>query len=243
MTTMNGSQLQLLRDRLLNDQHDIERRLAENEHYGLASSLRDDTGELSPIDNHPGDTATELYEREKDIALLEQEDLQLSRIDAALEAMNNGTYGICKACGEAIPFERLEAVPDTLYCIEHSPRQQISRDRPAEESLLNPPFGRSSMDQQSSYNGFDGEDAWQIVEQWGNADSPALSENREVTDYNHMSIEYDENDGFVEPIESFVATDITGRHVSVIRNREYNRYMQSGEGDHGLEYEELYDNK
>ncbi|MBD2870108.1 TraR/DksA C4-type zinc finger protein [Paenibacillus arenilitoris] len=241
MTTLTDSQLAELRRRLLDEQDDINRRLSAGEHYGLASSLRDDTGELSPIDNHPGDVATEVYERGKDIALLEQEDLHLSRIDAALKAMDNGTYGNCKACGKPIPLERLEALPDTLYCVEHAPRQETSHVQPAEESLLNPPFGRSSMDQQSSYNGFDGEDAWQIVEQWGNADSPAFSENRDVTDYGHMGIENDENDGFVEPLESFVATDITGRRVSVIRNREYMHYMHNGEGDHGLEFEDPYD--
>ncbi|RCW46557.1 TraR/DksA C4-type zinc finger protein [Paenibacillus prosopidis] len=241
MLTLSNAQLSLLRSRLNDEQHEIEQRLESNEHYGLASSLRDDTGELSPIDNHPGDLATELYDREKDVALLEQEDLHLIRISAALEAMDNGTYGICKTCGEPIPFERLDAVPDTLFCIDHAPRQQLSHNRPVEELFLDPPFGRSSMDQQSSYNGFDGEDAWQIVEQWGNSDSPAYSENRDVSDYDHVGIEAYENDGFVESIESFLATDITGRHVSVIRNREYTDYMNNGEGDHGLESNEETD--
>lgn len=241
MSTLSSAQLSLLRSRLNDEQHEIEQRLESSEHYGLANSLRDDTGELSPIDNHPGDLATELYDREKDVALLEQEDLHLIRISAALEAMDNGTYGICKTCGEPIPFERLDAVPDTLFCIDHAPRQQLSHNRPVEELFLDPPFGRSSMDQQSSYNGFDGEDAWQIVEQWGNSDSPAYSENRDVSDYDHVGIEAYENDGFVESIESFLATDITGRHVSVIRNREYSDYMNNGEGDHGLENDEETD--
>lgn len=241
MSTPSNDQLTLLRSRLTDELHEIEQRLESNEHYGLASSLRDDTGELSPIDNHPGDLGTELYDREKDIALLEQEDLHLSRIKAALEAMDNGTYGICKTCNKPIPLERLDAVPDTLYCIEHAPRQQLSHRRPAEEAILAPAFGRTSLDEHSFHPGFDGEDAWQIVEQWGNADSPAYSENRDVADYDHVGIEAYENDGFVEPIESFLATDITGRHVSVIRNREYSNYMSSGEGDHGLENDDQTD--
>ncbi|MGO4374925.1 TraR/DksA C4-type zinc finger protein [Paenibacillus sp. 2TAB19] len=236
MSTLTSAQLALLRIRLEDERREIETRLSRNDHYGLGSSLRDDTGELSPIDNHPGDTATELYEREKDIALHEQEELHIERIDAALAAMENGTYGICKASGQPIPYERLEAAPDTLYSIEHAPRQQLSHTRPAEETLLNHPFGRTSMDEhEDGYNGFDGEDAWQIVEQWGNADSPAFSENRDVADYDHVGIEAEENDGYVESIESFLATDITGRHLSVVRNREYNRYLDTGEGDHGLE--------
>ncbi|MDQ0059423.1 TraR/DksA C4-type zinc finger protein [Paenibacillus harenae] len=236
MTTLTSAQLALLRMRLEDERREIENRLSRNDHYGLASSLRYGTGELTPIDNHPGDTATELYEREKDIALHEQEELHLERIDAALAAMDNGTYGICKASGQPIPFERLEAAPDTLYSIEYAPRQIVSDRRPAEEPFLYPPFGRTSMDDhEDGYNGFDGEDAWQIVEQYGNTDSPAMSENRDVTDYDHVGIEAEENDGYVESIESFLATDITGRHLSVVRNREYNRYMETGEGDHSLE--------
>lgn len=243
MTIPTNAHFNLLQSRLLDEKRDIENRLAENDHYGLSHSLRDDTGELTSIDNHPGDTATELYEREKDVALLEQEDLHLVRIDAALQAMANGTYGICAICAEPIPIERLDAVPDTLHCIEHAPRQHLSLRRPVEELVLDPPFGRTSMDEQDSYNGFDGEDAWQIVEQFGNADSPAMSENRDVADYDHVGIDAYENDGFVEPLESFLATDITGRHVSVIRNREYMHYMDTGEGDHGLETENPDENK
>ncbi|MNZ98756.1 RNA polymerase-binding transcription factor DksA [compost metagenome] len=178
-----------------------------------------------------------MYERGKDIALHEQEELQLNRIDAALAAMDDGSYGFCRTCNKPIPSERLEAVPDTLYCVEHAPRQDLTYNRPIEEEFLAPPFGRSSKDEDSSYNGFDGEDAWQIVEQWGNSNSPAMSENRNAADYEHIGIEAEENDGFVESIESFLATDITGRHVSVIRNEHYFDYIQSGEGDHELEYD------
>ncbi|NIK75848.1 YteA family regulatory protein [Paenibacillus castaneae] len=235
MTTPTNDQFKLLRSRLLDEKEEIEKRLFENDNFGLSHSLRDDTGELSAVDNHPGDTATELYEREKDIALLEQEELHLRRIDAALAAMKDGSYGICITCNEPIPLERLDAVPDCLYCIEHAPRQQVSLRRPAEEFVLYPPFGRTSMDEHDFFHGFDGEDAWQAVEQWGNSDSPAMSENRNVTDYAHVGIEADENDGYVEPIESFLATDITGRYVFLVRNHEYEQYMQSTEGDHNLE--------
>ncbi|OMF22758.1 molecular chaperone DnaK [Paenibacillus sp. FSL H8-0548] len=242
MTTLSQGQLQLLQSRLMNEQREIEHRLADDDHYGLAHSLRDNTGELSTNDNHPADTASELYERGKDIALIEQEELHLLRIEAALNAISSGSYGICEACHEPIPLDRLDAVPDTLYCIEHAPRQQLSTNRPVEELVLDPPFGRTSMDEHDSYNGFDGEDAWQIVEQFGNSDSPAMSENRDVADYDHIGIDAFENDGFVESIESFLATDITGRHVSVIRNREYEHYMESGEGDHVLESDEPNEN-
>lgn len=235
MTTPTNDHFKLLRSRLLDEQNEIQHRLADNDHYGLSQSLRDETGELSTNDNHPGDTATELYEREKDIALLEQEELHLARIEAALNAMENGTYGICATCSEPIPLERLDAVPDCLYCIEHAPRQHLSLRRPVEELVLDQPFGRTSRDEDDSFNGFDGEDAWQIVERWGTSNTPAMSENRDVTDYSLVGIESEEADGFVEPIESFLATDITGRHVYIVRNHAYEQYLENEEGDLSLE--------
>ncbi|MFC4103894.1 TraR/DksA C4-type zinc finger protein [Paenibacillus xanthanilyticus] len=234
MTDLTAVQLSELRARLETEKRRIEERLANNEHYGLAGSQRDESGELSTIDNHPADVATETFERAKDIALLEQEDLRLARITAALAAMDNGTYGVCLASGQPIPYERLQAIPETLYSVEHAPRQELSSNRPVEEEFLYPPFGRSSLDEHE-YNGFDGEDAWQIVESWGNSDSPAYSENRDVDSYDYVGIEAGEPDGYVEAIESFLATDITGSQVSVIRNREYYNYMENDEGDHGLE--------
>ncbi|WP_274651826.1 TraR/DksA C4-type zinc finger protein [Paenibacillus humicola] len=236
MSHLTSEQLNGLKARLEADKRQTEARLGDQEHYGLASSQRDDTGELSAIDNHPGDLATETYDREKDVALLEQEDLRLARIDAALEAMADGSYGICRVCGEPIPYERLAAVPDTVYCVEHSPRQDESYRRPVEEAFLQPPFGRSSLDEHE-YNGFDGEDAWQIVESWGNSNSPAMSENRNAEDYESVGIEAGEPDGYVEAIESFLATDISGNHVTVVRNKAYYEYMKHKEGDGGLEEE------
>ncbi|BBH21196.1 hypothetical protein Back11_25410 [Paenibacillus baekrokdamisoli] len=235
MTNLTAKQLRSLRSKLEAERTTTEQRLTNSEHYGLANSLKEETGELSLIDNHPGDVATEMYEREKDIALHEQEEFRLARIEDALTAMDNGVYGLCRTCGEPIPYQRLKALPDSVFCVEHAPRQEVSDRRPVEETFLAPPFGRSSLDEQEGYNGFDGEDAWQIVESWGNSDSPAMSENRQVESYEHIGIEADEADGYVEPLESFLATDITGKHVMVIRNREYYEYMDDQEGDHDLE--------
>lgn len=238
---MDQGRMERLKRRLLQEKSELEARVSENGHFGLASSYRESTGELSGIDNHPADAGTEMFERSKDIALLEKEALRLERVDAALARMDSGEYGRCVACGTFIPYERLDALPTAVYCIEHEPRQENVERRPAEELFLSPPFGRTSLDEKESQNGFDGEDAWQIVESWGSSNSPAMAEGRDIDDYESMAIEADENDGFVEPLESFLATDITGHHVSVVRNRAYRQYMASNEGDHLLEPDEYAD--
>jgi len=232
--------LRELRQRLLRDLHDLKKRIAGNDHYQLNESMRDSLDELSVNDNHPGDLGTEMFERGKDRTLLERDAFRLERIESALERMETGEYGRCKECGAFISPERLNAMPTAEYCVEHEPRQDVSDRRPVEERFLQPPFGRTSMDE-NDQTAFDGEDAWQIVSSWGNSNSPAMAEDRQVTDYDSVHIEADENEGFVEPIESFLATDITGRRVSVVRNREYRRYLSAGEGYALLEPEEYYD--
>ncbi len=235
MSHLTSEQLARLHQALLQQQEDIRHRLHNNEHYGLQESLRDNTGELSVIDNHPGDAATELYHRSMDISLVERDEHELEEIDDALTAMEEGSYGSCAVCGGDIPYERLSVVPSTRYCKEHNPRQFSPFTRPAEEEFLSPPFGRTSLDEREEQNGFDGEDAWQIVESWGSSNSPAMAEDNEIRSYNDMEIEADETEGFVEPWENFVATDIAGNHLTIIKGNSYRHYMDSEEGDYLLD--------
>lgn len=242
MSHLTKQQLRELNLQLLEEKLDLERQFDHTEHFGISLSMRDNTSEFSMYDNHPADTATELYEREKDIALNEHAEFHLIQVNEALSHIEQGDYGVCVFCHQPIPFERLQAIPTTLYCKEHVPDPHESEGRPIEEQFLAPPFGRTSLDELSEQNQFDGEDAWQIVESWGNSDSPAMSENRNVEDYNDVYIEADEHEGFVESYESFVATDLYGKQVTIVRNKAYQDYIHNGEGDPLLEPEHYYDN-
>ena len=74
--------------------------------------------ELSSFDQHPGDSATETFEMEKNVSLLEQVDDELQEIEAAAQRLERGTYGTCQACGRPIGDARLEAMPATRFCVE-----------------------------------------------------------------------------------------------------------------------------
>jgi RNA polymerase-binding protein DksA len=89
-------------------------------------SLLDETGELksSSADNHLADTASETYQREFDEGLEEDARRQLREIDAALRRLDEGTYGICEACGREIDPERLEAVPTATLCIDDKRKRE-----------------------------------------------------------------------------------------------------------------------
>lgn len=241
MTHLTEQQLRELNLQLLEEKLDLERHFDSNDNFGLSRSFIDSTGELSMYDNHPGDIASEIYEREKDISLNEHAEFHLRQVNEALAHMDRGDYGVCVFCKSPIPFERLQAIPTTLYCLEHVPDPEESERRPVEERVLYPPFGRTSFDERNDETEFDGEDAWQIVESWGTSNSPAFAEDPNVGDYNEMYIEADEHEGFVESFESFVATDMYGDHVTIVRSKAYRDYLHNGEGDPLLEPEDSYD--
>ncbi|MGH9040919.1 MAG: TraR/DksA C4-type zinc finger protein [Acidimicrobiia bacterium] len=79
--------------------------------------------ELASHDQHQADLGTETFEREKDFSLLEQLEAELGDLDRALRKLDDGTYGICEACGETIPAERLEAVPGARLCVKDQARR------------------------------------------------------------------------------------------------------------------------
>ena len=90
----------------------------ENLHDEHPGSMADESGEDAVFDNHLADTATETYDRELDYTLEENSEHVLADIDAALQRIEEGTYGICTNCGRQIPEERLEARPWATLCIE-----------------------------------------------------------------------------------------------------------------------------
>jgi RNA polymerase-binding transcription factor DksA len=77
----------------------------------LGTSENDDISELADYDQHPADTATETFEREKDLSILEQLENELAELQAALERIDAGTYGIDEETGQPIDPARLEAFP------------------------------------------------------------------------------------------------------------------------------------
>jgi RNA polymerase-binding protein DksA len=74
---------------------------------------QDDAG----IGNHIADDAAEVFQRERDLALRSNSQDMLAQVDAALERIDAGRYGICARCGEKIAPDRLEALPYAIYCI------------------------------------------------------------------------------------------------------------------------------
>jgi DnaK suppressor protein len=76
-------------------------------------SQQDDYG----VGNHLADDATEVFTRERNLALRSNARDLLAQVEAALRRLEEGTYGICARCGREISTERLEALPSATLCI------------------------------------------------------------------------------------------------------------------------------
>ena len=88
-------------------------------HEETPGSLEDETEEIvGNSDNHLGDTATATLDREIDYSLEENSEHVLRAIDAALQRIEDGTFGTCETCGQSISEERLEAIPYATQCID-----------------------------------------------------------------------------------------------------------------------------
>ena len=90
-------------------------------------SISDELGELAEggTDNHLGDTATALHDRELDEGLEEGARDTLIEIDAALQRIQDGSYGICEGCGKPIGASRLSAIPWARLCIDDQRRAAL----------------------------------------------------------------------------------------------------------------------
>ncbi len=171
----------------------------------LNVSLADSISELSSYDNHPADMGDETFERSKDLALRENAHLEMERIDEALQAIQEGTYGTCAICGQDIASERLAVMPEAVTCAACSRRSQEGdrMERPIEEDVLVPPFNLQSLqgrqDHATNQTGYDGEDTWQDVARYGSSDGP--QDQPDSQRYPNV-VDEDEDKGSVDYVDS-----------------------------------------
>lgn len=102
---------------------EAERRRLTGLRDSVAEGLSDEPesrslNELSDNDQHPAEVATETFNRERDLSFVDSVEGELSDVEAALERLDQGTYGRCTACGRPISPERLAALPATAFCVE-----------------------------------------------------------------------------------------------------------------------------
>ncbi len=103
------------RARLLAERQAAVDRLAglDREFAGIVEAA----GSANADDEHDPEGATIAFERQHVAALLGQAREQLRQLDAALQRLEDGSYGLCAQCGRPIGTARLAARPAADTCI------------------------------------------------------------------------------------------------------------------------------
>jgi DnaK suppressor protein len=120
---MNPLQLEYFRQKLLKWRGDLLREAGETlTSMGQGGIIEADLTDRASVET---DRALELRTRDRARKLI-------SKIDQALERVENGTYGYCEETGEPIGLRRLEARPIATLSIEaqerHERMERVHRD-------------------------------------------------------------------------------------------------------------------
>ena len=98
-------------------QSDELKALLLKRHGELQLEMQSNRESLAPPSADEGGMVQRNVAREVDQALTNIDAGEIVRIDRALKAMADGTYGLCEECGCAIPYERLKVEPQTEHCV------------------------------------------------------------------------------------------------------------------------------
>jgi DnaK suppressor protein len=120
---MNERQRDYFRERLMSWREDILKEAKETLQH-----LQDEN------QNHPdlADRASSETDRAIELRARDRQRKLIAKIDAALNRIEDGTYGFCEETGEPIALKRLEARPIATLSVEaqerHERRERIYRD-------------------------------------------------------------------------------------------------------------------
>ncbi len=128
-TNLSEKDLEFFRRLLLQARQQILQNVDHMESEALGRSRSDAAGDLSLMPIHMADIGTDAYEQEFTIGLIENETETLKEIDAALQRIEDGTYGVCQATHKMIGKARLRVKPWARYCVAYKRAQEADGNR------------------------------------------------------------------------------------------------------------------
>ena len=116
---ITDKQLAALKQQLLDEKAHLEGERDAYRGEDMSDTEEGATGDLADYDpNDPADEASNLYDRDRNQATIENADRILAKINRALQKMEDGTYGLSEVDGTPIPVARLQALPYALTTVE-----------------------------------------------------------------------------------------------------------------------------
>ena len=86
------------------------------------TGLMRDSGDGAGQDQ--ADVGASSFERDHEMTVLAMEREKLAQIDHALSRIDDGTYGVCESCGQAVGKMRLMAFPRATLCMTCKQREE-----------------------------------------------------------------------------------------------------------------------
>ncbi|OGI41199.1 MAG: hypothetical protein A2140_00900 [Candidatus Muproteobacteria bacterium RBG_16_62_13] len=123
MATLSSKQLDMFRD-ILRTRRDALRQIVQ---AALANTERSDFVELAGQVRDVGDESTADLLAGMNLNQIEREIAELSEVEAALERLRLGNYGVCADCGDAVGIDRLRAWPTAKRCLPCQSRLETRR--------------------------------------------------------------------------------------------------------------------
>lgn len=115
---MKKADMKVFKERLIAMRARLHGDVTQMADHALNKGRAESQGELSSMPIHMADLGSDNFEQEFTLSLMQTEEDTLGAIDAALERIEEGSYGRCDECGAAIPKTRLKAIPYTSFCIK-----------------------------------------------------------------------------------------------------------------------------
>ncbi len=84
----------------------------------LRKTRSEANGDLSSMPIHMADIGSDNYEQEFTLSLMQSDEMTLESIEAAIERIEEGLFGLCEDCSGIISKTRLNAIPYTPLCIK-----------------------------------------------------------------------------------------------------------------------------
>ena len=109
------------------EQVDYFRDLLQGRLQELLSNADDTVNEMTgEIESFPDPTDRASLESDRNFTLRirDRERKLIGKVKAALERIEDGSFGVCDTCGGEISFKRLQARPVTTQCIDCKKKEE-----------------------------------------------------------------------------------------------------------------------
>jgi RNA polymerase-binding protein DksA len=109
--TLHWKRLLALRARLQGDMTQME-----------DNALNKNHNKTTTMPNHMAELGSGNFDQDLTLSMLGNEQNALDQIEAAVERIEDGSYGRCEECGGKIPKPRLKAIPYAALCVRCASR-------------------------------------------------------------------------------------------------------------------------